>query len=30
MIEDREVRPEGGLCEPCSDISQSYKEVLFL
>jgi hypothetical protein len=22
MIEEGEVRPEGGICEPCSDISK--------
>jgi hypothetical protein len=27
MIEDEEVRPEGYLYEPCSDILQNWKDV---
>jgi hypothetical protein len=27
MVRDREVRPEGCICEPCSDISTSWKDM---
>ncbi|MDI6810493.1 MAG: hypothetical protein QMD80_02235 [archaeon] len=27
MVEDGEVRPEGCICEPCSDISQNWKDI---
>lgn len=27
MIEDGEVRPEGCICEPCSDIPPNWKDI---
>jgi len=27
MLEDGEVRPEGGICEPCSDISPNWRDM---
>nr|AAU83356.1 hypothetical protein GZ27E7_30 [uncultured archaeon GZfos27E7] len=27
MVEDGEVRPEGGVCEPCSDILPNWKDI---
>ncbi len=27
MIKEREVRPEGGICESCSDILPNWKDV---
>ena len=27
MLEDGEVRPEGCICEPCSDIPPNWKDI---
>ncbi len=27
MLEDGKVRPEGGICEPCSDIPPNWKDI---
>ena len=27
MVEDREVRSEGCICEPCSDIPPNWKDI---